>query len=878
MIKIFPWYKSFEIGIEEIDMQHKKLVDILNAISNIIEEDDEKRKTKDLQSILRRLKEYTIYHFTTEEKLWEKYFPDDQEYSTHKKVHQSFIETIDSLSKKYENKSVQNRDVLSLLEYLAQWLAHHILNHDRVLGIAAKLIQEGKEKAEAIEYSKTIMKEDRERLINLILSILNAHIKNSIQLLDRYDKEQKLKEHLKIYKDIFSSSLDGIIIFDEKNNLFDINESFMNMAGMKRSELDHINILQFFKDYIDFCKNKTVLDSIINRKKFINECWIKNARSLSLLPVMISGFPLSINGLQYYILFVKDISRIKKQEKKLEYAAYHDPLTGLPNRALAIDRLQVAMERAKRRGSMIAVLYIDLDGFKEINDKYGHQVGDIFLKKVAKNLQEVIRGEDTIARIGGDEFLGIIQDIEMRSFNDSIFYRILEAASKTVDINGHQLKATASIGITFFPREYNKDKDAEHLIREADIAMYKAKTTGKNRYVFFDDKVLETRSKFDFDKGMKNKEFIVYYQPIIDTKQGSVFGFEALVRWNLYHKDLLVPSAFLSYIKSFETLLKLHKFVIVQSMHDLQSFISNGFHPYISINIDSNIFYHKKFIEMIDEIFSTFEHCDLVIFEIEEKGLGENRSSNHDIFEVCKKHGIKILIDNFKGEYFTLTHFINFPFDFIKVDKSLIINAIQDIENFAILEGSYAVAEAFLKDVIALGVETSDIIPTLNEIGIHYIQGYEIAKPKKLQDALQWITQYKVTNYLYHDSVSKKDSLKLLYAKMEHKAWIKKIEEFLTGKSDDLPIIDEKTCALSKYLQEFQQEVTKIKNKKLIQQKLQRLIPLHHQLHELAYEAQAFKEMGSDKDIKEYLEKMHHTSNRLISLIDDIAKLTASYS
>jgi diguanylate cyclase (GGDEF)-like protein/PAS domain S-box-containing protein len=362
------------------------------------------------------------------------------------------------------------------------------------------------------------------------------------------------EEKLHLAANVFTHASEGIVITSPDGTIIDVNNAFSRTTGYQRDEI--------------IGKNPNILSSKLQKKEFYSAMWhdlIKNGHwygelwnrrkngELYAEMLTISSILDSHGKVQNYVGIFSDITAQKEHEHQLEYIAHYDTLTGLPNRISNSDRLRQAMIQAVQRDDRIAVLYLDLDGFKEINDHYGHNVGDKLLIALSSHMKQALREGDALSRLGGDEFVAILTDLNDISISFPIIQRLLDAASHAVEIDGVAIHVSASIGATFYPQ--NDDVDADQLIRQADQVMYEAKQAGKNRYCIFDsehDRTIRTRHKNleRIRQALENDELVLYYQPKINMRTGELIGVEALIRWEHPEEGLIPPLEFLPIIEN----------------------------------------------------------------------------------------------------------------------------------------------------------------------------------------------------------------------------------------------------------------------------------------------------------------------------------------
>jgi diguanylate cyclase (GGDEF)-like protein/PAS domain S-box-containing protein len=451
-----------------------------------------------------------------------------------------------------------------------------------------------------------------------------------------------------------------------------------------------------------------------------------------------NGYPIRIVGA------FTDITYQKKHQNELEYMAHYDMLTGLPNRSLEADRLKQAMSHVKRMGGYIAVIYLDLDGFKEINDTYGHDTGDLILINVSKNMSQLLRDEDTISRLGGDEFVVIIPDLNSKDEALDIVQRLLEQAAKLVTIDERLISLSASAGITFYPQ--TDDVDGDQLIRQADLAMYQAKQAGKNRYHIFDtekDRVTRRQHEtyYHIEKALNNDEFVLHYQPKVNMRTKEIIGAEALIRWNHPTRGLLYPMEFLPMIENSVLASKIGEWVIDTALNQIAAWTSLGYTIPVSVNVGATQLLKSDFIEQLKYLLNKHISVDPKMLEIEilETSALEDMQMASKIIRECSKLKIHFSLDDFGTGYSSLSYLKRLPVTTLKIDQSFIRDILNDLDDRLIVIGIIGLAKAFGKNLVAEGVESEEIAAKLVTLGCDFGQGYGISRPISSSDFLLWL-------------------------------------------------------------------------------------------------------------------------------------------
>ncbi|MDD2780739.1 EAL domain-containing protein [Sulfuricurvum sp.] len=436
-----------------------------------------------------------------------------------------------------------------------------------------------------------------------------------------------------------------------------------------------------------------------------------------------------------------------KSQKELENLSNTDSLTNLPNRRLFNALLQHGISRVLRTKKHLAVIFLDLDQFKQINDTLGHNIGDILLQEVALRLRKTLRESDTLARIGGDEFNILIEGFDHHSDLEPILSKIIDAFHLSFLCGEHEIRTSASLGISVFPEDGESISD---LIKNADLAMYRSKDTGRNRYSFFTKElghIIENRSKVlhalknAIEKG---DEFTLLYQPKISAQSGKIVAVEALIRWNSHILGWMTPDRFIHLAEETGLIAPIGLWVLQQSSHDFMQLRSQGFFfPYIAVNVSAIQLEKHDFFEMLNTAFEKTEFDPQWLeIEITESYLATNAEHALSTLEKLRTMNIKIAIDDFGTGYSSLSYLKKLPVDRLKIDKSFVDDLPHSSEGVAITRAIIALAKTFNLSITAEGVETKEQLEFLQEAGCDEIQGYYYAKPLTLNELKNFISNH----------------------------------------------------------------------------------------------------------------------------------------
>ena len=441
--------------------------------------------------------------------------------------------------------------------------------------------------------------------------------------------------------------------------------------------------------------------------------------------------------------FEKVRSEHLEQEKQLENIAHFDVLTGVPNRMLLADRLAQALARTKREQGLMAVCYLDLDGFKSVNDNFGHEAGDQVLVEVTRRIKETIREDDTVARLGGDEFVLLLVGLQAPEECVSSLHRLLLAINQPIQLRGKLLRISASIGVSLYPED---EQDADTLLHHADQAMYIAKQSGKNRYHLFDAKNDQrARSHHallqQIRHGLQHGEFELYYQPKVDLAARRMVGAEALIRWHHAQRGLLQPEEFLRVIENTELEIELGNWVIASACAQLRQWRQDGHDVEVSINISA---YHLQSADFINKLRDEMQHCcprpchRCLQIEVLETVALEDIARVGEIIKTCREFGVGFALDDFGTGYSPLTCLSKLEVDALKIDQSFVRVMLEEKGAHAIVQGIIGLAHAFDRTVVAEGAEHAAHFQALLEMGCPIVQGYGISKPMPASALLEW--------------------------------------------------------------------------------------------------------------------------------------------
>lgn len=558
----------------------------------------------------------------------------------------------------------------------------------------------------------------------------------------------RANESLRQAASVFSHTREGIAITDVEGAILNINQAFTCITGYSREDVIGQKLHMLNSGRQDTGFYQAMWDDLAHQGHWSGEIWNRRKDGEVIVErLTISAVRDQQGTTQQYVGLFSDITDIKAHQSQLEHIAHFDALTNLPNRVLLAECVQQAMGRAVRHQQQLAVIYLDLDGFKVINDQYGHGVGDHMLITLAHRIKDTLRAGDTMARLGGDEFVAVLIDLEDTSACLPLLKQVLAAAALPVQMGDLSLQVSASLGVTFYPQAH--DMDADQLLRQADQAMYQAKVAGKNRYCIFD--AAQDSSIRDHHESLErirlaleSGEFVLYYQPKVNMHSGKVIGAEALIRWQHPDKGLLAPATFLPVIENHPLAVKMGEWVTDTAMHQMELWQAAGLVLPVSVNIGARQLQQGDFVERLQVILAKHPqvHPSCLELEVLETSALSDMGQVSQVIDDCAKMGVKFALDDFGTGYSSLTYLKRLHVGMLKIDQSFVRDMLEDPEDLAILEGVIGLAAAFKREVIAEGVETVAHGTALLQLGCQLAQGYGIARPMPADKMPAWVATW----------------------------------------------------------------------------------------------------------------------------------------
>jgi diguanylate cyclase (GGDEF)-like protein/PAS domain S-box-containing protein len=543
---------------------------------------------------------------------------------------------------------------------------------------------------------------------------------------------KRAEERLVFANKVFENSIEGIVLTDAQGDIIQVNPAFTAITGYEAEEAIGQNprILKSDKHLPEFYED--MWRQLIDNGQWAGEIWNRR-KSGEAYPewLTISAVRNNLGKITNYVSIFHDISELKRQQEALEHQAQHDALTGLPNRVLINDRLEMSLARMKRHGSQLALLYLDLDNFKHINDAFGHTAGDTLLIEVSKRLSGLLRTGDTMARLGGDEFLILLAEVEHIDAVSMVAIRLIDSLKLPFFHGDTEYFITASLGVTVAPDD---GSDPATLVRNADIAMYRAKSLGRNNYQFFAPELdvqahRRVSLAMQLRKGLELGEFELHYQPLVRIGSGEIVGAEALVRWR-HEGELIAPGEFIPLAEDSGIILPLGEWVLNAAARQARKWQDDGYLLEMSVNISSRQFSGQDLVALLEKVLAATDlEPGRLYFEITESMVMGDLANAQRIMGDLRQLGMKFYLDDFGTGYSSFSYLKRLPIDGLKIDRSFIKDIVEDPDSEAIVAVVVSLAQVLNLAVVAEGVETEGQRQALREMGDMLVQGYLMSPP-----------------------------------------------------------------------------------------------------------------------------------------------------
>ena len=638
---------------------------------------------------------------------------------------------------------------------------------------------------------------------------------------------------LRLLAKVFTHAFEGIVIAGRDGTIVKVNEAACRISGYESHEMVGRNARMFLSGDQSDAFYAELWKSLRRNGSWSGEVWNRRKDGTKYCEAITIGAVLNQSGkTQHYVGWISDITAGKEQQRRLEFIANYDNLTGLPNRKLLGEKLSRALVDAKRHGQIVGVAYVDLDGFKEVNDSLGHDAGDTLLKVVAGRMKSCLRSNDTVARFGGDEFVVVLTSLREASGAIPMVERLLKATDIRGAFGRSESRVSASIGITFYHPSSGDEPD--QLVRYADQAMYEAKLMGKNRYHVFDpvqDNALRDRHSMlrRIQTALDENEFVLYYQPKVNMRSGDVLGMEALIRWNHPEQGLLAPGSFLPGVESAPIGDKISDWVIEAALAQMSAWGKEGVRLPVSVNVSGHDLQREDFVGRLRGLLEKYPDVPagfLSLEVLETSAIGDMEHAG-SVISACAAMGVDFALDDFGTGYSSLAHLRRLPARTLKIDRSFVHDMLVDADDLMILEGVMGLASAFRRQTIAEGVETVAHGEMLLDLGCDMAQGYAIARPMPAGEVKLWVAEWRPYRAWYERTPLSSKWIPVLVAAVYHRAWMCQALDGLMGKgAGHLPAYD--LCRFGTWVRDDARALLQS------DEELSELSRMHRKVHELA--------------------------------------------
>ena len=573
--------------------------------------------------------------------------------------------------------------------------------------------------------------------------VTDAEVVYNGVMLDITDRKVAENE-LRLAANVFESSQEAVMIMDEARRVVSVNRAFTAVTGLRRDEVvGHLPVvLESGRHDADFLESLWIAAQ--DDAGWEGELWLRRRDQL-VFPAWtrLSAVRDESGAVTHYIGIFDDVSERKAQEARIHHLAQHDFLTGLPNRALLEDRMRKALPLAQRTASRVAVLFLDLDRFKMINDSLGHQMGDQLLKQVARRLAGCVRAADTVSRQGGDEFVLLLQDIAEPGDVAAVARKVLEVIAEPFSIDGMNLSVTPSIGIAVYPED---GTEFPALLKNADAAMYHAKSVGRNNYQFFTaDMNARVLERVDIEarlrRALARNEFRLHYQPRIELATGRIAGLEALLRWTDPDLGVMPAERFIPVAEESGLIISVGEWVIREVCRQCAAWRDDPhFDVPVSVNVSAVQFRQRGLEEVIESALAANAIPPAKLeLELTESAIIEDVEQARGMLDRLKSRGIRLSVDDFGTGYSSLAYLRRLPIDRLKIDRSFVNDVTDDPEDAVITTAIIGMAKTLGLKTLAEGVETPAQLAFFRDRGCDEAQGYLLARPMAPDTLLAWL-------------------------------------------------------------------------------------------------------------------------------------------
>lgn len=577
----------------------------------------------------------------------------------------------------------------------------------------------------------------------------------TVTVVEDVTERKRLEDHMRLAATVFENSGDGLFVTDASSHIVHVNPAFTEITGYTAEEVmgKTPRVLSSGRHDPDFYAR--MRETLAKNGKWQGEIWDRRKSGEMFAGWQnIAAVRNSLGEITHYVSVISDITSRKQLEERLSYQANHDPLTRLPNRTLFHERLQRAVARAQRNQSLVALLFIDLDRFKQVNDTMGHLAGDLLLQQVSERLTGATRQGDTVARLSGDEFTVILEDVQDPRDAAVVSHKILRMMAEPFDLAGQEANISSSIGVALFPADAG---DPQSLIKLADAAMYRAKHMGRNGCQFHSEAVnaqaferlaLENALR----KALERNEFLIHYQPIFDFNSGAVVAVEALLRWRHPEVGMVVPSQFLPLAEETGLILPIGRWVLETACAQTRVWRDGG-HPDLAVHVNLSGRQLRQ-PDLVEGVAAALENAGLppkaLVLEVPESSVVDKGQETGTLFMRFAALGLGLAIDDFGAGYSSFAFLRRLPAKVLKMAQNFVRNVANSSDDSEIATAIVAVARGLHMSVVAPGVETAEQLAFLSSFGCDRVQGFLLARPMPAEEVTALLAKGEIPLALQH--------------------------------------------------------------------------------------------------------------------------------
>jgi len=564
------------------------------------------------------------------------------------------------------------------------------------------------------------------------LARLVPAIQRSLREVAEQAARREAEEQMRLAAVAFENTLEGIMVADAAHQIISVNRAFTQITGHAPEQILGRDVSALGVDGQDCGFYARIWEWLAEHGNWHGEVWNRRQDGGS-YPAWfnIAAVRSSTSTVTHYVGVLTDISERKAAQARIEHMAQHDPLTDLPNRTLLADRMQQAIAHAQRSNRRVALLFVDLDHFKHINDSLGHSIGDRVLMEVSRRLVDEVRASDTVARLSGDEFVILLPEAGGIEGVVRVVSGITNAIAEPIQLEGHRIRLSASIGVSLFPKD---GSEGSVLLTNADHAMYHAKAAGRSTYRFFspemDEKARERfRIESDLREALLGRQLRLFYQPQVDSHTSRVDGYEALLRWFHPERGLLSPGAFLSVAEETGLIVPIGEWVMKQACAQCSRWHAQGFHGSVAVNLSARQFGQENLLETVKESLQDANlQGNFLELELTESLLVEPTEATMKLLRDLRQLGVRIAVDDFGTGYSSLSYLKRYPITTLKIAQPFVEEIAVESEDRAIVQAIVTLARAMSLETVAEGVEQASQVQALRDIGADRLQGYHFGK------------------------------------------------------------------------------------------------------------------------------------------------------